>query len=129
MAIEQMLQSSASNAFAVHAYCFMPDHVHLLVGGRLETSGLNKYAKDVKQRVSYHDPKKGSREVWQPGFYERILRESESLILVAKYILENPVRAGLVKEPRDYPYAGSTEWTWDQMIEMWRTDAEAVDIG
>jgi len=124
-----MLISSTTNAFAVYAYCFMPDHVHLLVEGRLPTSGLKKYAKDVKQRIGFHDPRKGLREVWQPGFYERILREHESPIIVAKYILENPVRAGLVKEPRDYPYSGSTEWTWEQMIEMWQTNAEAVDIG
>ena len=121
-----MLISSAQNAFAVYAYCFMPDHVHLLVEGRVETAALEPYVKDVKQRVSYHDLLKGSRKVWQPGFYERVLREDEPTIVVAKYILENPVRKGLVQEPRDYPYSGSTEWTWDQMIEMWQTDADAV---
>src|SRR3989441_10581633 len=60
-AIEQMLISSAQNAFAVYAYCFMPDHVHLLVEGRVETAALEPYVKDVKQRVSYHDLLKGSR--------------------------------------------------------------------
>jgi hypothetical protein len=101
----------------------------LLVEGRAATAGLERYAKDVKQRIGYHDPRKGSRLVWQPGLYDRVLREDESTIIVAKYILENPVRKGLVKEPREYPYSGSSEWTWEQMLEMWQTSANAVGMG
>jgi putative transposase len=128
-AIQQMLTSSAKNRFAVYAYCFMPDHVHLLVEGRAATAGLERYAKDVKQRIGYHDPLKGSRLVWQPGLYDRVLRGDESTVIVAKYILENPVRKRLVKEPREYPYSGSSEWTWEQMLEMWQTSADAVAMG
>jgi hypothetical protein len=43
-------------------------------------------------------------------------------LTVARYILENPVRKGLSREPRDYAFSGSAVWTWEQLLEMWRMD-------
>ena len=48
-------------------------------------------------------------KVWQVSFWDRFLREEESLEEVVLYVLNNPVRKGLVKEWRDYPYSGSLE--------------------
>jgi len=45
------------------------------------------------------------RRLWQPGFFDRILRENESSRVVAQYILENPVRAALVERINDYALA------------------------
>lgn len=55
------------------------------------------------------------------GYYERILRDEESTLTVARYILANPVRKGFVREPRDYAFSGSAIWTWEQLLEMWQT--------
>src|SRR5580765_1744925 len=86
-ALEQILQSSAIRAFAVAAYCFMPDHLHLLVTGQSEEADLIAFAKDVKQRVAYRRRCLDRGVVWQPGYYERILRDDEATLTVAKYIL------------------------------------------
>jgi putative transposase len=120
-ALAQILQSAAHNAFTVIAYCFMPDHLHLLVEGQSDDSDLIAFAKDLKQRVAYHYLRAHEGPVWQPGYYERVVRDDEATLTVARYILANPVRAGLVDEPRDYRFSGSAIWTWDQLLEMWET--------
>jgi hypothetical protein len=49
-------------------------------------------------------------------------------LTVAKYILENPVRKGLGREPRDYPFSGSMIWSWDQLVDLWQINAAALEI-
>lgn len=99
----------------------MPDHLHLLVEGQSDDADLVAFAKDVKQRVAYYYLRKHPGPVWQKGYYERILRDEESTLTVARYILANPVRKGFVREPRDYAFSGSAIWTWEQLLEMWQT--------
>jgi REP-associated tyrosine transposase len=123
VALAQILHASARHDFAVVAYCFMPDHVHLLVEGRAQGADLIAFARDVKQRTGYHWRGKVDAVLWQDGYYDRVLRDDEQAAIVAKYILENPVRAGLVSEPREYPYSGSQIWTWEQLQDMWAADA------
>ena len=49
-----------------------------------------------------------ARRLWDKGYYDRVLRDSEATEAVAPYILANPVRAGLVKSIEDYPFLGSS---------------------
>jgi putative transposase len=125
VALAQILQSAALHAFVVVAYCFMPDHLHLLPAGQSAGADLIAFAKDVKQRVGYHAPLPRAGTIWQRGYYERILRDDEATLTVAKYILENPVRQGLVQQPRDYPFSGSAIWSWDQLLEMWQVEGSS----
>ncbi len=83
----------------VHAYCLMPDHVHLLVGAS-ETISVVAFVQRWKS-LCYrewvalgHQP----RSPWQRSFWDHGLRVDEDLIAVAKYILRNPVRAGMVDD-------------------------------
>jgi hypothetical protein len=48
-------------------------------------------------------------KVWQVSFWDRFLREEESLAELVLYVLNNPVRQGLVKDWRTYPFSGSLE--------------------
>src|SRR5881394_2375338 len=74
------------------AYCFMPDHLHVLAEGLATSADMVAFASDLKQRVAYYHPEKCSTRIWQKGFYDRVLRNDEATLTVAKYILENPVR-------------------------------------
>jgi hypothetical protein len=49
--------------------------------------------------------------------YDRILRHDEATLSVARYILENPVRAGLVNSPDEYPFSGSIKFPVEQVME------------
>jgi REP element-mobilizing transposase RayT len=51
----------------------------------------------------------GQGTIWQRSFWDHFLRSTDDLAVVVAYILNNPVRAGLVQEWRDYPFAGSFE--------------------
>jgi hypothetical protein len=63
--------------------------------------------------------------LWQAGYFDRVLREDDSTFAVARYIVQNPVRAGLVRSPVEYPFCGSSIWSKEELIEstMWRPGA------
>ncbi len=87
------------------AYCLMPDHAHLLL--QITTGNLIDVVRDAKSRTTHlwwnHD---GSGPLWQRSFHDRGLRTPAHYDLACAYILENPVRAGLVAAWSDYPFLG-----------------------
>lgn len=91
----------------VLAYCFMPDHLHLLLEAK-EGANLIRFMKTFKQTSAYHYRRTFHQPLWQKGYYDHILRKEEDVRGVARYIFENPVRAGLVASPDDYPFLGGT---------------------
>ena len=89
------------------AYCLMPDHLHLLIGPT-KSKGIVDIVRDLKSQIGFHAKKKGyGRPLWQKSFYDHFLRKEESVQSTVSYILNNPVRKGMVNEWRDYPYSGS----------------------
>jgi len=92
--------------FSVYAYCFMPDHLHLLLIGN-EESNLIKFIKLFKQRTGYYFKGRFKKPLWQKSFYDHVLRKRENINDIAGYIFENPVRKKLVDDFRKYPYSGS----------------------
>ena len=105
--IELIVEESARMRVTLIAYCLMPDHVHLLVrpeGGE----NVVDFVRRVKSRATrVYWSEGGAGRLWQRGFYDHILREDEDLEHVVRYVLANPVRAGLVSELTEYPYSGS----------------------
>ncbi|RTE65257.1 transposase [Amphritea opalescens] len=84
------------------AYVVMPDHIHWLV--QLKKGSLNHLVRSVKtysaRQINKHLSRLGP--VWQKGFHDHALRHEEDLINLARYIVMNPVRAGLVRNIREY---------------------------
>jgi putative transposase len=103
----QVQSACKANAFQVLTDCYMPDHLHLLLEGLTGGSDLRKCVKDAKQRTSYQAIRFGVGRLWQPGYHDRIVRQDEDLIAYSDYIMQNPVRAGLVARALDYPYAST----------------------
>jgi putative transposase len=107
-ALVQIQRTCHEEAFALIAYCFMPDHVHLAVEGRRTGSDLRRFAKIAKQRVAYVARTEFSIPmVWQSGYYERVVRW-QGMSRVVSYILNNPVKAGLAERADQYPFSGSS---------------------
>ena len=92
--LDQILRSAERYLFAVLAYCFMPDHLHLLVEGLSDASDMQQFVKDWKQRSAYQFARAGHGRLWQVGFFDHVLRSDESAYKHALYIIGNPVRAG-----------------------------------
>jgi putative transposase len=103
----QISRAAAERGFSVIAYCFMPDHLHLLIHGEHEAANCKSFISLAKQYSGYYYQKEFSEVLWQRYGYERTLRKEEQTVVVARYILENPVRATLVECVLDYPFGGS----------------------
>ena len=92
----------------VLGHCLMPDHVHFLVlnvdASMLEFMRLFKgrTARELRGRVE--------GRVWQRSFHDHLLRRHENISGTLRYLLENPVRAGLAREWTAYPWCGSLQW-------------------
>jgi putative transposase len=116
--VEQFLNSARRQSFAIHAYCVMPNHIHLLVEGLSETARLESFVKLAKQHSGYEFRQRCGTRLWQEGYYDRVLRTDEETEEVVLYIVNNPVRSGIVQEPDDYPYWGSSVYSRQAILEM-----------
>ncbi len=100
---------SIASDVRVFAYCLMPDHLHLLLGAPSGGS-ITRFVGAWKSQCYRERRGMGlARRFWQRSFYDHILRSEEDLRRTAQYILENPVRAGLVDNASEYPLSGSFE--------------------
>jgi putative transposase len=116
--LSHFLQQATEFACAMFAYCVMPDHVHLLIEGTEEDADLKSFVARAKQKSGFDFAARRKHRLWQKGFYDRLLRDDESTTDVTRYIIANPVRAGLVVEPSEYPFWGSGVHTRDALIEL-----------
>ena len=80
-------------------------------------SDLRRFVTLLKQRSGYRYSRTTRRRLWEVGYYDYVLRDEESTAKVVSYILHNPVKAGLVQRPQDYPYAGSDVFTLRDLLE------------
>lgn len=108
--ISLLFETAKSEEINVLAYCFIPDHLHLLVQGIDKNSDLKKFIGLFKQKSGYWFKKNYNGNLWHISYYDHVLRKEESMGGVARYILENPVRKGFVSDYRDYPFTWSI-WT------------------
>ena len=102
-------------AFQVIAYCFMPDHLHLLCEGLAVDSSLTAFVHDAKLRSGYTAIRRTGHRLWQEGFYDHVLRDEDAAVSVVRYIVANPVRAGLAREIGKYPFCGSDVYSMDEI--------------
>ena len=83
----------------------MSNHLHAVIQlGRDQT--LPKVMRSLKtftaRQINKHRDEHST--VWQEGYYDHGIRRDESLNEIIHYCYENPVRQGLVKQAKDYPY-------------------------
>ena len=84
-------------------WVLMPDHLHLLValGG---TEPLSKLMQRIKSLTARRACSAGLGKAWSSGFHDHALRREEEIAATARYVVMNPVRAGLVSRVGDYPF-------------------------
>lgn len=91
----------------VWAYCLMPNHIHMVVVPRHESS-LSKFFGPVHSRyaVRVNAVHGWQGHLWQQRFYSTVMDEAHTLMAM-RYVELNPVRAGLCSNPR--------EWRWSSI--------------
>ncbi len=91
----------------VLVYCLMPDHLHFLVSPQQEGTSALTFTEQYKGKSTNQSWTVSWRgKLWQPRYYDHIVRAEEDLDAIAEYILNNPVRRKLVEHAEDWPWGG-----------------------
>ncbi len=108
--VDILREQSRTFRFKIWAYCFMPDHLHLLLEGDDVNSDLKKFISSYKQISSFYYKERVGKQLWQINYYDHVLRKEEDNMNVAYYIFNNPLRKGIVDDFKQYEFIGSFEF-------------------
>ena len=84
------------------AACLMPDHLHWIVRDCSRLAALVRRFKSYSTRRAHELGFQGP--LWQRSYWDHVIRTAEGLDAVVRYVLDNPVRAGLAERPGDWPW-------------------------
>jgi putative transposase len=101
----EFAEEGAGRGIAIGRYVTMPDHVHLFARGT-RYYPLTQWMRLLKRSLSKAIAE--SRPHWQRGFFDHLIRHSETYSKKWQYVRQNPVRAGLV--------ASAEQWRWQGEI-------------
>ena len=106
--VQAMRFQENENRIESLAFVLMPDHLHWLLALQSQAK-LSEVMKSVKSysakqigSIRREAGELGCTRVWQDGFHDHALRREDDLSEVARYIVANPLRAGLVQKIGDY---------------------------
>jgi len=102
--IRELRKSSEKLMIESLAWVVMPDHLHWLFV--LNQSTVPEVVRHVKGKSArtINRYRRYSGPVWQHGFHDHAIRKEEDVKAIARYIIANPLRAGLVENIGDYPF-------------------------
>jgi REP element-mobilizing transposase RayT len=100
-------QRAIDYGIAVGRYALMPDHLHVFAAFGPDSINLSNWVKSLKNSLSKCLRQRGIPSPhWQKDFFDHTLRSEESYHQKWEYMRLNPVRAGLVDKPDDWPFQG-----------------------
>ncbi|HOZ01974.1 MAG TPA: transposase [Candidatus Syntrophosphaera sp.] len=97
--------------YQLHAYCLMPNHVHMLLKPLADAFGKHSLISNIVQKIKSYTAKQINRQkgttgkVWNEEYFDRYIRDYDDYYATAAYILDNPVKAGLTKTRDEWPYS------------------------
>ncbi|HJR72339.1 MAG TPA: transposase [Luteimonas sp.] len=119
MVIDQMRKLHDAGHVRSLAFVVMPDHAHWLfeLGNPLPLGEVVRSLKAGSARgINRHLRRNGA--IWQKNYFDRAIRKDEDLRTIARYIIANPLRAGLVAHIGEYPH-------WDA---IWICENDPAEI-
>jgi REP element-mobilizing transposase RayT len=93
--------------YELHAFAIMSNHVHLLLTPHINVSKLLCSLKRATARKANLLLCRTGQPFWQDESYDHLVRNGEEFRRIQRYIEYNPVKAGLVARPEDYPYSSA----------------------
>lgn len=109
--LHRVEETHARLPFRLYAYALMSNHLHLLV--EVGSTPISKIMQTLQQRYTQHFNKKHKKigHVFHGRFKAIICQRDDYLLELVRYIHLNPVRAGIVKDPDDYPWTSHASYT------------------
>lgn len=100
--VDELRLASSSGQADTLAYVIMPDHLHWLMV--LHHGSLSNTLRRIKSRsaIRINQQRNEPGAIWQKGYHDHALREEEDIHEAARYIVANPLRAGIVDRIGDY---------------------------
>jgi putative transposase len=125
-----VVQSARSHACAVHSYCLMTNHIHMLLTPQ-SASSCGSFMHGISHRYAHYFNRKYSRTgtLWEGRFRSCLVQSTPYVLACHRYIELNPVRAGIVNDPGDYrwsSYQANTSGAADPLV---RRHPEVVSLG
>ena len=118
-----MLRHRDAGAYLLHEFVIMPNHLHLLVTPAHDTP-IERAMQLIKGGSSYaiHQERSQKMQIWQPGFHEESVRNLDDFHEKRGYIHNNPIHAGRVQKPEEWPYgSAANRFTMDAPPERLKT--------
>jgi putative transposase len=123
-------EAAAQFGVAIHAWVFMTNHVHLLLTPRRDGAVSRCMQCLGRNYVRYFNHRHGrSGTLFEGRFKSSIVQTRRYLLACQRYIELNPVRAGMVKHPADYPWSSHRMHAFGVQAGMWRPHAEYLALG
>ncbi|TBV01543.1 REP-associated tyrosine transposase [Phytopseudomonas dryadis] len=98
MLVDTLRQDASRGSHQTLCYVIMPDHLHWLL--QLQHGSLSQLVGRIKSLSA----RRFGKPLWQKGFHDHALRHEEDVRGIARYMVANPLRAGLVNRLGDYPH-------------------------
>jgi putative transposase len=121
--VQRILACRDKDAYLIHEFVVMPNHFHVLITPG-ETTSLEKAVQLIKGGFSFefHKQRASKMEVWQVGFHDWTIRDSEDYQTKVRYIHMNPVEARLVECPKDWVFSSACgKYDLDPIPERFKT--------
>lgn len=108
--VESALMHFDGTRYRLLAWCVMPNHVHALLetyAGNPVGSVVGTWKSFTARRANEILGRKGP--FWQRDYYDRYIRDAEHYSAALRYIENNPVKAGLVSRPEEWPWSSAAK--------------------
>lgn len=104
---ESILRGERLGQYTLCSYVVMPNHVHVLLEPRLPLSRITRGLKGVSSRDANALLGRKGQPFWQEESFDHWIRDGAQFERVRWYIENNPVKAGLVKSPLEWPWSSA----------------------
>ena len=104
--VDVLLHYRQKQQYLLHEFVVMPDHFHLLITPQ---ESLERAMQLIKGGFSFRAKRELGfrREIWQPSFYDRRVRDAEEYFAFRDYIRQNALKSGLALRAEDYRYSSA----------------------
>ncbi len=111
--VQNSLHFLDDKKYSLHAYCIMPNHVHLLLTPFCKAEDMKDTLKEITQSLKRYTAREINKVLgregsfWNRESYDHYARNEDEFYRIVQYIIDNPIKAGLVKDWKKWPYT----WT------------------
>jgi putative transposase len=128
--LDLLFENAAKFNVAIHAYVLMGNHFHLLATPQT-AEGLPQLMQAVGRRYVryFNDLHQRSGTLWEGRYKSTVIQTERYLLACMAYIDLNPVRAGLVAQPQDYPWSSYGHFTGQRIDRLITPHALFWELG